>query len=607
MTLREFFTYSERLGFRRRWAATILGLNLCSILFEGIGIGMFLPVLEYMNSDGDVAKLTAESRLWQGLTELFSVFSMPVNLASLLAVAFLALICRQAFTYSRLVYSARVQCDFIRGVRDEGFQRFLKAKLGYHDHIRAGDFVNEITTELVTAMSCLGSAITFVGFILLCLVYVGILFALSPIMTAAALAIILFAALCLRGVHNRTQPVGKALMEANQRMSSFLVERLKSIRLVRLSNMEEAETTEMRGLTKVQRDQQVSLLSLKALLSVSIEPIVVAAGFVLLYFAVTTFELNFERILLFFLICFRLLPVIKETMLTRQSCVGSLASLEIVDRRLLELEAARDTEGGRRRFFGLERGISFENVSFEYAGKGSRVPALRNISLDIPAGKMTALVGPSGAGKSTLIDLLPRLREAQSGQILLDGVPHTEFEIASLRAGIAYAPQAPQIFNVSVAEHIRYGQPNATMEDIREAARLTGAEEFIENLPEGYNMLLGEGGLRLSGGEKQRLDLARAMVRQAPVLILDEPTSNLDAQSEKLFRRALRRIRQETGITVILIGHRLSTVRDADLIVVLNAGRVDDVGSHEELMKRGGWYAGAVAVQKGEGVLDAVP
>lgn len=607
MTLREFFTYSERLGFRRRWAATILGLNLCSILFEGIGIGMFLPVLEYMNSDGDVAKLTAESRLWQGLTELFSVFSMPVNLASLLAVAFLALICRQAFTYSRLVYSARVQCDFIRGVRDEGFQRFLKAKLGYHDHIRAGDFVNEITTELVTAMSCLGSAITFVGFILLCLVYVGILFALSPIMTAAALAIILFAALCLRGVHNRTQPVGKALMEANQRMSSFLVERLKSIRLVRLSNMEEAETTEMRGLTKVQRDQGVSLLRLKALLSVSIEPIVVAAGFVLLYFAVTTFELNFERILLFFLICFRLLPVIKETMLTRQSCVGSLASLEIVDRRLLELEAARDTEGGRRRFFGLERGISFENVSFEYAGKGSRVPALRNISLDIPAGKMTALVGPSGAGKSTLIDLLPRLREAQSGQILLDGVPHTEFEIASLRAGIAYAPQAPQIFNVSVAEHIRYGQPNATMEDIREAARLTGAEEFIENLPEGYNMLLGEGGLRLSGGEKQRLDLARAMVRQAPVLILDEPTSNLDAQSEKLFRRALRRIRQETGITVILIGHRLSTVRDADLIVVLNAGRVDDVGSHEELMKRGGWYAGAVAVQKGEGVLDAVP
>ena len=212
---------------------------------------------------------------------------------------------------------------------------------------------------------------------------------------------------------------------------------------------------------------------------------------------------------------------------------------------------------------------------------------------------MTALVGPSGAGKSTLIDLLPRLREYQSGEILFDGVPQREFDSASLRRAISFAPQTPQIFNVTIAEHIRYGWPEASMDDVRIAARLAQAADFIEALPDGYKTMLGEGGGHFSGGQRQRIDLARAVVRRAPILVLDEPTANLDADAEGMFREALEKLRRETEITIIIIGHRLSTVMSADQIAVLESGRVTETGSHAELIASGGWYARAYMRQHG--------
>ncbi len=593
----EFLSISKRLGYRRRWVVTTLCLHVASILFEGIGVGIFLPVLQYMNSGGDIAKLTAESRLWRELIDVFAAVGLPLNLATLLTAAFVSLLARQGFTYVRMVYLARVGNDFVCRVRDIGFQRFLRAELGYHDHLRTGDVVNEMTTELKRVVGCMNSLLSFFGFILQGLAYVGVLLVLSATMTGIAVAILLIAVGSLRGIMAKTRSVGLTLTEANQQMSSFLVERLKSVRLVRLSGTEAAESRVMTELNKRQRDRLVSLQSLGALLKVVIEPMVIAVALVMLYFAVTYFDIQIERIFFFFLVLLRLLPVIKTIMVSRQGVLGSMAAIVLVDRRLAELETARGPEGGSRRFHHLKDNVRFEDVSFAYGEKGKGVPALKGTSLEIPAGKITAIVGPSGAGKSTLIDLLPRLRDPCSGRILIDGLPHTEFMITSLRAGIAFAPQVPVIFNVSVTEHIRYGLGNATAEQVREAAKLAQADEFIIRLPEGYDTMLGESGIRLSGGQRQRLDLARALVRQAPILILDEPTSNLDADSEALLREALSRIRRETDITIIIVGHRLSTLSNADIIVTLEGGKVTATGSHASHMAEGGWYARAYSRQ----------
>ena len=198
-----------------------------------------------------------------------------------------------------------------------------------------------------------------------------------------------------------------------------------------------------------------------------------------------------------------------------------------------------------------------------------------------------------------MIDLLPRLRLPQAGSIYVDHHPIGEYTLSSLRQAIAYAPQSPQIFDGSVSNHIRYGKYDATDEEIREAAKLAGADKFIGQLPDGYDTLLGEDAVNLSGGERQRLDLARALVRNASILILDEPTSNLDAESEEAFRQALRRIRNETETTIIIVAHRLASVVDADQIVVLNQGRVDAIGNHVELISQDGWYLDAWVLQEG--------
>ena len=600
MPLREIFAVSRRLGFRTRWAAGILLLNLGAILFEGIGIGIFLPILEFMNNAGEVQTLAEESRMWREILNVFGALGIPLSLGMLLVLAFCAVLIRQAFTYWRLVYLARTQAQFVWIVRNLAFRRFIGATMVYHDGVRAGDFVNEVSIELERASSCITSMITYVGYLLLCALYAIVLFAMSPSMTAIAVAVIVAAVACLYVLLQRTRSVGVALTDANQQVSRFLIERLKSVRFVRLSGTQDAESEAMSSITGEQRRQNVALLRLKAIVSVLIEPMVVGVAFGILYLAVHNFGLGLEQILIFFLIGMRLLPVVKESTLIRQGILGSMASLEILQKRLETLEAAQDQDDGRLKFDRLKDGIRFTHVSYNYYGADVSIPALRDVNLFMPAGKMTALVGPSGAGKSTLVDLLPRLRDIDGGEILIDGEALSAFKKSALRAGIAYAPQEPQLFNVTAREHILYGKNDATDQEIVEAARLARAEGFLSALPDGYGAMLGENGDRLSGGQRQRLDLARALISRAPLLILDEPTSNLDAESEFEFRKALDGIRARGDITIVLIGHRLSTVASADNIAVLQEGVVTESGTHEELLRRGGWYAEAFEKQSGQ-------
>jgi len=262
------------------------------------------------------------------------------------------------------------------------------------------------------------------------------------------------------------------------------------------------------------------------------------------------------------------------------------------------MHAAREKGAGSKVFSRLDEEFRFKNVCFTY-DKLKDKPALRDITVSFKVGQLTALVGPSGAGKSTLIDLMPRLRRPDTGVIQIGNVNIEEFTLDSLRAGISSAPQTPQIFNVSISEHIRYGKQHATEEEVRRAVELANATKLIEQLPDGYQTVLGESGVRLSGGQLQRIDLARALVRRAPILLLDEPTSNQDADSEALLREALLRIRRETEITIIVIAHRLSTVAIADKIAVLQNGHITAEGTHKTLVKEGGWYANAFRKQSG--------
>ncbi|WP_168719016.1 ABC transporter ATP-binding protein [Thermosulfurimonas marina] len=248
--------------------------------------------------------------------------------------------------------------------------------------------------------------------------------------------------------------------------------------------------------------------------------------------------------------------------------------------RLEEILRLPEETGGRLPAPDLREGIRLEGVSFRYPEAEDW--ALRDIELEIPAGKVTALVGPSGAGKSTLAALLPRFFDPTEGRLFWDGMDLRELDLSSLREHIGLVSQEIVVFNATVAENIALGRPGASRREIEEAARLANAHEFIVRLPQGYDTLLGEGGLSLSGGQKQRLAIARALLRNPSLLILDEATSHLDPLSEKLVQEALSRLMQ--GRTTLVIAHRLSTIRHADKIVVLEGGRKVAEGAHEELL-----------------------
>jgi subfamily B ATP-binding cassette protein MsbA len=296
-------------------------------------------------------------------------------------------------------------------------------------------------------------------------------------------------------------------------------------------------------------------------------------------------RMNQAQFLTFLIFLFRSYDPMRKLSRLQNSMVQALAAArhvwEVMDERAEIPEKPNAVE-----LQPLKEEIEFRHVSFGYANEGR--PVLHDIGLSVPVGNMVALVGESGGGKSTLTKLLPRFHDPTSGSVLWDGIDLRDARVASLRRQIALVTQETILFNDTIRYNITYGRPNATDDEIHDAARTALAHDFINELPHGYDTIIGERGIFLSGGQRQRLAIARAVLIDAPVLILDEATSALDAESEQLVQRAIANLIRDR--TTIVIAHRLSTVRRADMIVVMEGGQIIERGTHAELLARGGQY-----------------
>jgi len=587
---------SHDLGLSSRTIITLMLLSLVATVTEVFGIGMFLPIFQFIRFEGNIDSLISDSTLWKYLVDIFSYFGFKPEFISLLLISFSFFLSRQIFLYFSLVYDVSVKQLITQKIRNKIFNCYIEVETAYYDRYPVGNLVNIVTTEVSMAVSGIMAPLELVVLFIMILVYTVILSLLSWQMTLMSFVILIIASRVPKVWINKSAHTGRIIVKANNMVSEFLVGRLRSPRLVRLSGTETAEKKEFYQLTKKQRKNSVfaSVLGIKT--EIVIEPIVILLSLIFLYFSYTALGLQIEIIGLYLVIVLRVLPLTKSILSKWQRMQRLLGSIEIIENRINSMSKNIEKDLREKYVNRVEKSISFNNVSYKYPSNDNTT--LKKINVVFNANEITAIVGTSGSGKSTLIDLLPRLRLPTRGVIEIDGVDINKFTLKSLRGLISYVPQSPQIFNGSVKDHILYGKANATDKEIENAILLAGAEKFIKTLPYGIDTNLGEDADKLSGGQAQRLDLARALVRNADVLILDEPTSNLDAESEYLFNKTLKKICKEKHTTIIIVSHRLASISDSDKIVVLNQGSVVDAGKHSYLLDQNSWYKKAWIAQK---------
>ena len=581
-----------------RWHAIILiSLSILGSITEVLGVSTFLPIFQYLRLEGDVSTLVRDSQLWKFIFDFYDFFSISVSLKSLLIVAFTLFLIRQIILYLRIVTQATITQYLQKKRRDKLFSLFFNAKTSYQDQMKTGDLVNVMTTETNAAISGIMAPMELIVLITLIIFYVITLSVISYEMMLLSIFVFFISILAPRVWIKKSREVGRNATSANTKMSSFLVERISSPRLVRLSNMEASEKENFKKLTSNQRLYNVQGAALQSRTEVAIEPVVIAASLVFLYLSLTYFELAIEEIGLYFLIAMRLMPIVKSALVTVQRIQRLLASIELVQEKtekMIIIKESHNFESFKK--INFKKFIDFKNVSFEYNNTNKKI--LSNINLKIKYGEMTAIVGPSGGGKSTLIDLLPRLKYHSSGSILIDGENIEKINLIELRSLVSYSPQNPVIFNGSLRDHITYGQPDLSDELIWDALRLSNFDEFVSKLEIGLDTIIGDEGIKLSGGQIKRLDLARVIASNSPVIILDEPTSSLDIHSEKKIQMAVNQMHEELDRTIVIVSHQLPIIKNADNTVVIQDGKISASGTHNRLLEVNSWYANAWLVQK---------
>ncbi len=508
---------------------------------------------------------------------------------------------KNVFDFLRNYLVAWVEQAVTRDLRNQVYQHLVELDLGFYGRTKVGQIVSRLTHDveqlrtLVTKeqSKIISSIFEFIAFF-------GMMLLISWKLTLVAVVVLPGVFAIWGPLLRRVRRGDRTILNLAGEVHSHIQETLSGIRLVKASGAEDHERKRFSKLTWSYFKAFIRTERFRAL-SHPITEMVGALGTVVILWYGTRLvlqggELGGEEFIGFLALSMKLYSPVKYLgkmpAIIQPGIVAASRVFEFLDAPI----EIRERDGARE-FDGVRDAIVFDDVSFAYR-EGE--PVLEGISFRADAGTVTALVGPSGAGKTTLVDLLGRFYEPTGGQILVDGIDLRDLSIPSLRANLGIVSQETVLFHDTVRANIAYGlEDRVTDDDIRQAADAAHASEFIDRLPDGYETIVGERGTQLSGGQRQRIAIARAILRDPPILILDEATSALDTQSERLVQAAIERLLE--GRTVFVIAHRLSTVQRADRILVMRAGRVVQSGSHEALLDEGGLYARLHELQFDEG------
>lgn len=492
-------------------------------------------------------------------------------------------------TYIDNYYTTSIGQYVANDLRLRIYEHLHRLSLGYYDSAKTGSLMSTITSDVSTVQSFASSSTLGILVDIVTIVFMlGLMIWLDWDFTLIAIAVMPFLLLFVFRFKKAVKEVTREVRLRQSEIVAVVQEGLGQVRAVKAFGRQDLEVTHMEAASLASTEAALRARRIKSLLSPVVAVVVALCTGIVLWKGTALIiagTMTAGALTVYLAYLNKFFKPVKDLASMASTLAQTTVALERIQKILSADNIIHERPGATEP--GRTRGeITFEHVAFGY---GDEALVLRDVSFNIKPGQVVGIVGPTGSGKSTVVSLMPRFYDPKGGRVLIDGVDIASHKLSGLRSQIGFVLQETVLFRGTIGENIAYGKPGASREEIIAAAKLANADEFISRMPHGYDSLVGERGDTLSGGQRQRIGIARAVIRNSPIMILDEPTAALDTESERLVIEGLERLMQ--GRTVIMIAHRLSTLRNADKIIVLKDGIVVEEGTNDELVALGGVYA----------------
>lgn len=577
------------------------GCSLLAVFFSLVSLTMLAPILEVIFHSADIQEVQTENGL-KGFISGFveDIISSEGRLKALTYVCFAAVIftlLKNVFLYLSLYILNPLRNAILRRLRNDIFTKTLSLPIGFFTEKRKGDLVSRMTNDInEVEVSIVGVLEVFIREPLTIILFLAAMINISPTLTIFLLVFLPVAGIIIGRISKSLKKSSNMAQEQLGDMMGVIDETISGMRVVKAFNAETHQHlrfTKLNNLLFRTRNKIAARRELASPLSETMGVLVVS---IILWYGgrlilTGTGSLSGEWFLAYIALFTQIINPFKNLSSAYYNVQKGSAALERIE-ELLDTDNTITESSSAKSISSFDDKIELRNVGFSYGNK----QVLKNINLTIEKGKMIALVGASGAGKSTLADLVPRFHDVTEGEVLIDGVNIKEYKLNDLRKMMGIVNQEPILFNDTIFDNITLGSANQSQQQVEDAAKVANAHTFITNKKDSYQTLAGDRGARLSGGERQRITIARAVLKNPPILILDEATSSLDTESERIVQDAINSLMQNR--TSIVIAHRLSTVQHADEIVVLNQGEIVEQGTHAELIAKNGFYKKLVEMQQ---------
>jgi subfamily B ATP-binding cassette protein MsbA len=582
------------------WGYALLNMlfNLLTIVFSLFSMTLLVPFLNLLFSTDALVTVKPDFALnADTIIQILNYYISQVIIeeGQLQALVYICIVLIAAFFLRNLTrffamfYMANVRIGSVKDMRNAIYKKILILPLSFYNKQRKGDIISRVTTDVQEVeYSIMNYLEMIVRDPITIIAYIAFMFSVSPQLTLFVLVLLPITGLLIGRIGKslrKSSKIGQARMAG---MLSTIEESISGLRIIKAFGAIDYSDTRFKNQNSLFSNLMVSIYRRRDLSSPLSEFLSSVVIVIVLWFGGRLVlgdspVIQAADFIVYIIVFSQIIPPAKTFAQGFYSIQKGIASAERIF-EILDAEEVITENKNAKPIKTFSKSIAYRNVNFHY----DKDPVLKSINLEIEKGKLIALVGESGGGKSTLVDLLPRFYDVVSGQILIDGTDIRDFKIDDLRGLMGIVTQESILFNDSVFNNIAFGDTSATMESVIEAAKIANAHEFIMNLESGYETFIGDRGMNLSGGQRQRLSIARAVLKNPPILILDEATSSLDTESERLVQDALAKVMSSR--TSVVIAHRLSTIQHADEIVVIVKGEIAERGTHEQLIANKGVY-----------------